>query len=36
VANFLSENRFMRRVLEQLGFRIAPAAAGMLVAVLDL
>jgi acetyltransferase len=36
VANFLSENRFMRRVLELLGFHIAPGAAGMLVAVLDL
>jgi acetyltransferase len=36
VANFLSENRFMRRVLERLGFRIAPGTPGMFVAVLDL
>jgi acetyltransferase len=36
VANFLAENRYMRRVLESLGFRIAPGDAGMLVAVLDL
>ena len=36
VANFLAENRYMRRVLERLGFRIAPGAAGMLVPVLDL
>jgi acetyltransferase len=36
VANFLAENRFMRRVLQRLGFHIAPGAAGMLVAALDL
>jgi len=36
VANFLAENRYMRWVLERLGFRMAPSAAGMLVAVLDL